>query len=79
MNLLESLLTQDSQQEKRMRKYQKATMKTYISTPLWSNNDTVMDLVKVAASIIQQHYEQQEHYLCKVLESKDGLSCIHMV
>jgi len=38
-----------------------------------------MQLVKDAASIIQQHNEQQEHYRCKVMKKEKGLFCIHLV
>lgn len=79
MTMLKSLLTQDSQQDKKMDEYHKNTLHCYNSKPLWTNLSTRNDIVTIVESIIQQNYEQQEFYCCKVIKNDVDVSIIHML
>ena len=69
MTLLVSLKTQDVQCQSRMDRYNKLTINNYSSRPVWTNSGSAVDLTKICESQIQQQYQQNMNYICRVISS----------
>ena len=79
MSVLQSLKAQDNQQTQRMKRWRKKSLEAYESVPKWNNSKTRCDITTVAESQLQNNFQQDGFYQCKVVMAEQNHAKIHVV